>query len=1250
MLKIKLPISVTVFTSVLFAIIIGLWVYVISDNPISVALSVIIGLCCGIVFFFIFGYKDLNLRITIRNYKVKKIFIVLFILFLLSYLIAPSNSVFANWFSLPLLNWLSFVLSLAFVIFVPGFLFLNLIHAHQKMPLLVSFIISALLSMFFTSIFWFIIKLLSLSDVLSFGFFSLAQFTLLLLYYVRTKDENSSINQTRTFNLNVIIPLSAIVCIFVSLIILQEFVSDPFIRGDSWDYVSTSLAITKGGFNLFSAGKFYLLNSPNFFETFLSALGRFSGFPPVNSLLILSLVVAVLLPTAFYVMSTKFTKNSKVGLLSTLVFVVASGLGWIPFISDKLASGTTYSSLGLIYAVESLAPKVVYDITQPQGVLSEGLKTYAFGVLAIIMLLYLFESQIKVKARLPLIAILVGFAFEYHVEEAIIFTLAFIPVYLVLSILSKSERKTIRYNLGGVTCGLFVALLISLVSNHWKVVSSIGLDLVSIVAMGVFFSLTYLRINNLGSFLKEYINKFKLGIFLVVCYIVGLCIFVLSFYGYPGMSSVYSIGVVFQGLAFPWYYYPMSLGIVGFLMIFGLLMGFEHDRKITSLLLMVISLMIFGAVLSWYNINMFMTGAKEWRVIYRIIPIPASVFGGWVLYRLVELRNTEFVVNIFSRRNLPKLHVNMRLLAPIVLLLVIILGIPSTVIASEYWMASGLNPNGDIHPGAVDVDLSNFFSHLPLTDRAAVFSDGSNALVRLGGVTTATSNNYPNIIDLTRPETLALLSSDVRYIVVDKSSETTKNFPILRYLQVVFNNSKYDVYRLPYLQSSSESNIGYVAPPVYDNSSLLSYILLSSQNISYQIVNDDFFNKSMLFLPHDIHEKTSGYSGKTVDSQNPQAMLNWVNKGGDLVIFGGRGIFFDSIGITADIDNYSKINSVSIGSTERRLNGIFDVNSWSFDANKIKVISYYQFNGVNVCPFAVEKDVGNGSIIYFNVDPLYLADNQSYNNLLITDLFSIIDGSLNNLGLNLVPINAESVPISDRWLSKYTSYAQNSFSAVGNIDIISTISGAYLLPNATIVNSLKFNQLQIQNFSNIMLYNITAEGQASLEIHSNYLISSSSEMQIPNYFPFQLENCFTDIKSLNGGSLRINTDKGTFEVFEASFNSNATTFIVNRPLISVNGTVYFDRISLPANGSPWVNNVDLEGQTKFQIGYGDANYIFLDSYSYPAWKPSTPEIAVIPLKDILLSPFNITFLILLGVIYLASRKRYFNLSKTPSKT
>jgi hypothetical protein len=96
--------------------------------------------------------------------------------------------------------------------------------------------------------------------------------------------------------------------------------------------------------------------------------------------------------------------------------------------------------------------------------------------------------------------------------------------------------------------------------------------------------------------------------------------------------------------------------------------------------------------------------------------------------------------------------------------------------------------------------------------------------------------------------------------------------------------------------------------------------------------------------------------------------------------------------------------------------------------------------------------------------------------------------------------------------------------------------------------------------------------------------------------------------------------------------------VVNRPSINTVGTTYFGHISLPANGSPWSDNVGLQGQTKFNIAYGDGDYVFFDQFSSPDWRSNSPEVLVIPLQDILLSPFNIAVLIVLGALYVASKQ------------
>jgi hypothetical protein len=266
--------------------------------------------------------------------------------------------------------------------------------------------------------------------------------------------------------------------------------------------------------------------------------------------------------------------------------------------------------------------------------------------------------------------------------------------------------------------------------------------------------------------------------------------------------------------------------------------------------------------------------------------------------------------------------------------------------------------------------------------------------------------------------------------------------------------------------------------------------------------------------------------------------------------------------------------------------------------------------------------------------------------LFYNDVSSVINRSLNNLGLNLIQISDKSVPISDRWLYEYTIYAENNFSAIGDIHVNSTISGSYLLPSRTTVNSLTLDQIEVPNIPNTVLYNITVEGQASVEVHSTQLISNSSGLQVPNYFLFQFDNYSANIKSVDDGLLKITSDRGTFVVDEASFASNNTSFIVHSPFIDMNGTVNFSRISLPSVVSTWLDGVELQGRTRFHIGYGDSQYIFLDNFGYPSWQPSTPKIDAVPLKDILLSPFNITFLILLGVVYFASSKRYLYLSQS----
>ncbi len=834
--------------AVLIASITSVWVYLISDNPIKIVVSLLVGVCCGIVAFFVFTDRAFTIQINKPRLPTGKFLLLVFLLFLLTYFFLPVNSIFVvNWFSLEFVNWFSFALSLFFTFFASGFIIINLLGVHSRVPFSASVVFSVLVSMFSTSIFWFFVKFFSLSGVLPFCFFAIFQFVLILLYSVKFRAVPSyAFSPKKTLSLNVILPLLAVITIFVVFIVLQEFVYQPFVRGDSWTYIGNSYSVSRGIFSYVPAGWFYT-GPAHFFDVFLSALTSLSGFPPVNSLMLFSVVFAILFPLAFYVMCLKYTQNAKQSILSTFIFVLVSGFGWLPFVSQKLGLAfSSYSPSQFLTVINTLAPKVLNDITQPQGVFSEGIKTYAFGLLAIFVLLYLFKSDLPSKIRITLIALTIAFAFEYHIEEALIFTLAIVPAFLILS----TKVKALRNNLVGLTIGFAVILLFNVFIANVSLQNVIFKTLlISLGVLALYIGLTFINFN-IKTSLKIFLLNYKTLLVSLIFYVFGLAVYVLVFYGYPNMTSLYSYSIVALSSSFPWYYYPMSLGMVGVLFLIGSLLDFEKDRNISLFLLITVFLMTFGVLLSFFNTYVFATTTKEWRIVYRIIPAVSSFFAGWVLFKLFnsEQKNSSFHLRII--RKATSVRINRRLVSVMVLLSVIILGIPSTLLASEYWMVSNVSPYGEMYTNAEDIQLVNFLSHIPVDSRVAVgeMNSNSDALVHLAGGTT---DNYPNLMQLDRPETIALLSVQDRYLLLDK----IQNFQpaitsVLESLPVVFNNSKYSIYELPILQPSSlESKIGYVAPLQYGSAIIPSYFVISSLNISYQLVNSDTYGKSVLLLP-----------------------------------------------------------------------------------------------------------------------------------------------------------------------------------------------------------------------------------------------------------------------------------------------------------------------------------------------------------------------------------------------------------------
>jgi hypothetical protein len=1228
--------NLDVFTIILA---IAAWVILISDNPLTIYLGAITGLTTGLVYYFIKSEKGNLINIpSFSSFLSPIIIVLLFIVLVFAIFTANTSIIYLNWYGIQATDWIRFIITNAFLTFIPGFIILNLVDRENKISTMPRIVMSFILSLFFSSILVYVVELITLDLISANILFIIINFVLVILYILKIslKREMPVTQKFKELNINLLLAIGFLVVFSVILVYLQQFIYQPFVRGDNWNYLATSNYIDKGSTSLMTIGKFYSIKSLSIYELYNLGLFRFSGFPSVNSMMITSVVIASLMPIAFYVMCHQYLKSKKISLLSTLIYVVVSGFGWIPFISQKFSPNLQqYLPQELFAVLSGFAPQVLNDISQPQGSIPEGFKTYVLAIVSIFMLLYLLKSHLPSKTRMFLLGGVAAFAFLVHIETTLAFFFVFLPAYVLLS----KQLSEVRESLVALALGILAILLLGLSSPEFLIVPFELNYLLVAAVLSVLLIYTYLR-NYLKAKIQNfkcYYSLFKWISLIVICYFYFLSLIVLFLYGYSHMY--YGDAVVYMGFTFPWYYYPVSFGIAGALFLVGLFMNFEKYRTLSFFVLAALLTVLLGILVSYLNLNFFNTGTKEWRLIYRVLPIATSVFAGWVLFKLmIILKNTDFHIGSFIQSSKKRHKISLMRLTSALLVIVIILGVPSTIISSEYWMSSNSTPFGPAYATPTSIELANFVKqNVPITSRVATLGDMSNAVVKLAGGTTAVPTIYPDFLLSSHPETVALLSSDIGYVCIDRGiNDSSANRDFVSYLPLVFNNSRFLVYRLPYLESSSESDLGYVSPLKYNNATLLSYLILASLNSSYQSVNDDFDDKSTIIAPSDF-----AINGQNMYNFNSSVLLHWVQEGGKFIVIGGQGTIFDSFGFVFNRTSY-QVNGISTAS------GIYptktlNVKSVGYVSDDVHILSYYSVNGSNVAPFIAEKRIGNGSVFYVYVDPIYQAIVTANNDWNVTDgLATIIKNILEEGGVQFPESNRDLSrdPLENRWIGKYGTYGTNDFLAEGNITTNAVASGSYLVEQPIATEKLFVNN----NLGQTILYNntinsITISGSAKIEVQSNLCnLTTGEDNAIPSYVTLKYENSSIKMSVNTRSRIEIYTVNGNYSIDDGSvvIETTSADLVFLKPQIIVNGIIAFSQISLPSDSAAWTYNVQLVGNLDFRIGYSDGNYMFIDNFDgeYNRIVQNDAIIDVIPWKDVLLSLPNI--LLIIGIIFLGT--------------
>ena len=511
--------------AILIAVAIAAWVILISDNPLSLYIGFIFGLTSGFIYYFLKQKKE---RIaTVRRIPLTLLcisIILFFLAFVVATFVSGTGLIYVNWLGIPITDWLSFIVIYTFLSFIPGFLILNLVDTKNRLSILPRSILSVILSIFLTSQLLYVSTLMSLDLFFTDVVFVSVNLILVTLYFIGyiAKRKNQLYQQVKNLNVNLLLALGLIVILSVLLIYLQQFVYQPFIRGDNWNYLATSNYIDKGSAFLDPVGKFYSIKSMSVYELYNLALFRFSGFPSVNAMMINSLVFASLVPLSFYCLASSFIKSKKVALLSTLIYVAVSGFGWIPFVSQKISLGLQqYGPENLYGVLIGYGSKVLNDISQPQGSIPEGFKTYVLALISIFMLLYLFKSRLNSIPRMSLIGVIAAFAFLAHIETTLAFFFVFLTAYVLLS---KKKLREVRENIVALALGILLTLVIGLTSPTLLIIPFELNYLLVAAILGVLLLFTYLRkylqpklpsffMNNYGFFRRSFYYRFVFSIY-----------------------------------------------------------------------------------------------------------------------------------------------------------------------------------------------------------------------------------------------------------------------------------------------------------------------------------------------------------------------------------------------------------------------------------------------------------------------------------------------------------------------------------------------------------------------------------------------------------------------------------------------------------------------------------------------------------------------------------------------------------------
>jgi len=836
------------------------------------------------------------------------------------------------------------------------------------------------------------------------------------------------------------------------------------------------------------------------------------------------LMLNLMLPLGFYAMSKRFLNkiDSRLPALATLFWTLFTnmlgGFTWVYFAQQKLLTpwqdqfqlladtayrtcwGTFYGVLGLWYVPSTIS-----------------------FIMLFVLVSFIHNSNLSRKTFFILFSVIFAGMFLTHIAEAI-FLASFLAIY---GIISKNKVLRIDESIISSAFGFSYSIVIyaflpkffpffTFYITNLSFLASIALPLVALCFAWGFRQFQsplfkVFRIRELGKGFRLSYPSFLLVSVIIYVYFI-------AFFSWSSLINVFHVSQTNIIHLVPWFMYPLMLGITGLMGLFALFFVLK-ERKwggvYSFLLVFLILALIFGRMMSFINLTFFPPLYFEDRFIW-FIKLSLAVLAPIPLLIVVKKLNSKVKKTIRS------------ILIVSLCGAIVLCGISTSFLNVEYWNYLTSNPNA--LPSYIEIEAVSSLKTIIDQDPNAwlvTVTERSSGIATFATPTAQPDRELKKVIYTAQTPDMVLMQlyKDPSYshpyiYIASRDVEEIAGYPnsflnkYIETLPIVFKNSEVTIYNSSRPSFPQEdSDVVLVLP--YNDTFLTSqqlltgYYMLSGGFKHYTVgydLDDVIFNSKVLVLSYDPPTEFKPLKLRTIGDY-----LQFLGKGGTMVILNTNGY------------QYFAEQVLTIGNDTMESNVIQGEDQQITLPAKIPVQIAYPKNSTNpavnytsshdqTSPFIVEKQIGEGELIYVNIYPLL----EAFNSNIITDpLNPILSKLINFIELpNMLP---------------------NVIEVGGYVKAI-TIERANIA-TSTVIFPLEANIEQIEIISDegpLSLNNVTEihiENSSSLQLKAEKALISNGKGL---YSLINIPSTFLILFPSNDGNLKIKNNESEFEIKSVS--------------------------------------------------------------------------------------------------------------------